>query len=309
MEATLKKAFLAVKHPCLQGMRVLKVSFHSQSLFALYRMEVMLPKKQKVSKHIACKVMDSYAMAEAEKEALEILWESKIPVPEVYDCLSCDGKALLFMEFISSDIPSANFTKSRQAILSCAAGLAADMLQLYQKQYPRYGWAKDNFIGSLKQKNAFYKDFSSFWWESRILPQFRMAHQSGLVPASLGHDLEAIVRDCAENWSLDGQAPRLVHGDLWSGNLLAGCKGRLYWIDPALSYGNPEQDLAMLGLFGGPLSMKQKEEIAQRVGAGAGFAEREAFWQIYPLLVHINIFGAAYLRSLEKAMSAYRKLS
>ena len=116
--------------------------------------------------------------------------------------------------------------------------------------------------------------------------------------------MENIVSQCSTTWQLDSLSPRLIHGDLWSGNLVVGSKGRCYLIDPSLAYGNPEQDLAMLALFGSCLSLQQKEDIAENFGVGVNFYERIAFWQIYPLLVHVNIFGSSYLGQLRTAMNS-----
>lgn len=99
--------------------------------------------------------------------------------------------------------------------------------------------------------------------------------------------------------------PRLIHGDLWSGNLLRGPGGRWYLVDPSIAFGNPEQDLAMLELFGSPLSAASLQEIAGRCGLADHYAERTAFWQIYPLLVHVNIFGDSYLGQLEQCVRRY----
>ena len=97
-----------------------------------------------------------------------------------------------------------------------------------------------------------------------------------------------------------------VDGDLWHGNLVVGPGGRRYLIDPSVAQSNPEQDLAMLDLFGSILSAAQLETIARNAGVGPGFSERIPFWQIYPLLVHVNIIGGSYVRQLTDAVRVYR---
>ncbi|MDH5657669.1 MAG: fructosamine kinase family protein, partial [Spirochaetia bacterium] len=81
--------------------------------------------------------------------------------------------------------------------------------------------------------------------------------------------------------------------------------GRSYIIDPSVSYGHPEQDLAMLDLFGGPLGSGERQKIGKIFGMKENYSGRVSYWQIYPLLVHVNIFGASYLAQLENAVRRY----
>jgi fructosamine-3-kinase len=77
---------------------------------------------------------------------------------------------------------------------------------------------------------------------------------------------------------------------------------RNYIIDPSISYGCPEQDLAMLDLFSSALSHESKIEILDQLQYDSSqYIERVPFWQIYPLLVHVVLFGKNYIPSLNQA--------
>lgn len=97
---------------------------------------------------------------------------------------------------------------------------------------------------------------------------------------------------------LPAGGPALLHGDLWWGNVLFGADGRAWLIDPSVHGGHPEEDLAMLGLFGAvpdPL-LAAYQEVAP---LEPGWEERVALFQLYPLLVHAVLFGGGYRNQAE----------
>ncbi len=160
-----------------------------------------------------------------------------------------------------------------------------------------WGWERDNWIGSLPQSNPPHATWAEFWWEERIRPQWERAHDAGLL-ASAGDDrllegvraaLPALVEPAEE----DGAS--LLHGDLWSGNVYPGPEGEPVLIDPAAYRGHREVDLAMAELFGGfPAEFLPAYREVWRLRPGYADGRRAAY-QLYPLLVHVNLFGTGYV--------------
>jgi fructosamine-3-kinase len=169
-----------------------------------------------------------------------------------------------------------------------------------------FGWPRDNWIGSLPQTNAPTERWGDFWRDHRIAPQLERARRQGrLRDASFDRLLDAIPEALA-----DVERPELVHGDLWGGNWLTDPNGEPWLIDPAVNFGHGEVDLAMSELFGGfdRAFYGAYDEAHGRTSAYA--ACRRDLYQLYYLLVHVNLFGTSYeagaRRAAEKVVAALR---
>ncbi len=233
------------------------------------------------------------AMLRAEAEGLRALAETRaLGVPSVLGVSEFPGGAALLMEFINA---SGTSKVSGEAL---GRGLA----QLHGQQGKAFGWASDNFIGSLPQTNGFTRDWTVFYAGKRLAPQYRLARNNGLlqgseVPGQAA--MEARIRDL-----MPSLTPSLLHGDLWGGNYLIAASGEPYLIDPAVYYGHREVDLAMTRLFGGfPDSFYAA--YCEICPPEHGHDLRQELYQLYYLLVHLNLFGRSYypaVRSIGKRL-------
>ena len=117
----------------------------------------------------------------------------------------------------------------------------------------------------------------------------------------------AVERVCERIAELAGPAepPARLHGDLWSGNVLAGADGRPWLIDPAAYGGHREVDLAMLRLFGAPVAARRSPPTTRSRRSPTGHEDRVALYQLFPLLVHAVLFGGGYGASAEDAARRY----
>ncbi len=100
------------------------------------------------------------------------------------------------------------------------------------------------------------------------------------------------------------QPASLIHGDLWSGNLISDNGGKPALIDPAVYYGWAEADLAMTELFG-----RYPEEFfkayAEINPLEKGYRSRFPLYNIYHLLNHLNLFGKGYLSQIRSILDRY----
>ncbi|MCH4562598.1 fructosamine kinase family protein [Halomonas sp. EGI 63088] len=178
------------------------------------------------------------------------------------------------------------------------ARLGEGLRELHARTGSEHGWPRDNACGSTPQPNAPLADGRAFQRERRLLPLVEACRARGVLDGRLRSRLEAIAHGL-EGWLPDAPAS-LVHGDLWSGNVLFTPQGPAI-IDPAVYRHYPEVDLAMLTLFGSP--GEAFFEAYWNGAAPADWPRREALFQLYPLLNHLLLFGGAYRSGVERTVA------
>ena len=205
-----------------------------------------------------------------------------VRVPRVVHQSSTEGYTWLLLEWLE---PGARTARSQ-------AQLGARLAALHRNTAERYGWPADNFIGSLPQSNTQHDRWSDFWRAERLRPQLEQA--AGALGAMNVSRLERIANECAELLAgTDADGPSLLHGDLWGGNLHTLSDGTPALIDPSSYYGHREVDLAMSRLFGG-FSEEFYRAYQHAWPCAGGLERRIRVYQLYYLLVHVNLFGGGY---------------
>jgi protein-ribulosamine 3-kinase len=232
-------------------------------------------------------------MFQTEANGLNILRDkSAFTIPRVISLDSEDGTAYLLMDLIVSANRSSNYWED----------LAVKLAGLHRQTSAKFGLSENNFIGSLPQQNNFADDWSSFFIDKRILPMVNMAVNNGLVTNAFVADIEVVLRKIVE--LMPKEPPALVHGDLWSGNLLVEGHGQPCLIDPAVYYGHREMDIAFSQLFGG-FGQRFYETYQEVYPMEPGFDSRIDLYNLYPLLVHLNLFGRSYLGQIEHIIGRF----
>lgn len=168
---------------------------------------------------------------------------------------------------------------------------------------PHFGSDGPLVLGPLELPGGPAATWSELYAECRLRPTAQAAADAGrLEPKALA----AVERVCERLPELAGPAepPARLHGDLWSGNVLADAHGRPHLIDPAAHGGHREVDLAMLRLFGGP-GERCFAAYSESTPLADGHAERVDLWQLFPLLVHATLFGGSYGDAAARAAARY----
>lgn len=227
------------------------------------------------------------SMFEAEAEGLRALAATRtLRIPEVLAVGSGETAApWLLLEYVAPGSPGPGY----------AAALATGLASLHRTTQGRWGWESDNFIGSLPQQNPETATWGKLWRDARLGPQLRRACRHGHFAGQQGTLLERVLgRTEGLLGDVEAQGPSLLHGDLWSGNSYPDGEGRPVVVDPAVYRGHREVDLAMSELFGGFTSgWPRAYEEAWPVDEGYR-AFRRPLYQLYYLLVHVNLFGSGY---------------
>ena len=163
---------------------------------------------------------------------------------------------------------------------------------MHEHRADEYGWPVDYAFGTVKIDNSQRRDWPGFWGEQRLVATASLLDRPWRDRVEL---LAARIGDLLP----DAPPPALLHGDLWTGNILVR-DGRLAaLIDPACYHGHAEVDLAMLCLFGGP-----EEAFWEAYGQlEPGWEERLPLYQLFPALVHLRLFGLAYGSLVERLLT------
>jgi len=230
-------------------------------------------------------------MFKAEKEALSTISETKtIATPKVYECNSINNQAFLLLQYIESKHPEPNDFKV----------FASYIAQLHSISSTSFGLSNHNFIGSLHQNNTTHNNWWDFYIKERLLPQLNLAYYKGLLNAKDIPNQNILKSVCSPFF--EGVKPSLLHGDLWSGNYLISKSGIPFLIDPAIYFGHSEVDIAMSKLFGG-FSPEFYEEYYKRIPRDHFTDRRIELYQLYYLLVHLNLFGKSYYSNVKNILN------
>lgn len=253
--------------------------------------------------HVKCKQGDfflkyNYAdrfpgMFRAEAEGLKTLESCGcIRVPRVIHWADTGIYSFLLLEYLHPCLPAGDFWES--------FGMKTAVLHSHTSTH--FGFSSDNYIGSLKQWNDLHETWSSFLINQRLNPMAEQAHASGLMSAQDLEWLGLIYKRLPDLYP--EEPPSLLHGDLWSGNFLSATDGTPCLIDPAVYYGHREMDIAMTFLFGG-FSPVFYEAYNHQHPLEPGWKSRIGLGQLYPLLVHVNLFGEGYMARVRQVMKQY----
>ncbi len=232
---------------------------------------------------------DKLAMFEAEHEGLHELAEAAaIRVPQPLATGIAGGQAYIVMENLALGGSGSQAQLGRQ--------LAA----LHRHSCERFGWFRDNTIGSTPQSNLPDDSWFNFWREQRLGAQLEMAAGCGASRAlqQQGEQLLQVFPSLFDGYT---PASSLLHGDLWSGNYAFSQGGEAVIFDPAVYYGDREADLAMTELFGG-FSGDFYAAYEEAWPLDPGYRVRKNFYNLYHILNHFNMFGGGYASQAEGMM-------
>ncbi|NLF43328.1 MAG: fructosamine kinase family protein [Bacteroidales bacterium] len=232
-------------------------------------------------------------MFEKEAKGLKILKETEnILIPEIYGYEELEAYSFLVLEFIERGIQSITFQED----------FGKQLALLHQNKSARYGLDHNNYIGSLKQDNHWENNWQDFFILRRLEPLLRLASDNGLTERKLIRQFESFYQLIPEIFPDEGAC--LIHGDLWNGNYIINQEGKTCLIDPAVYYGHREMDIGMSKLFGG-FHNEFYEAYNATWPLEKHWHERIDYCNLYPLLVHLKLFGKGYYSTIARIMEKF----
>lgn len=229
-------------------------------------------------------------MFEKEFNGLRLLHDKGIRVPAPQFFYADSEDQFLLMEWLEPG-RSVEFMQEIGFMLSA----------LHKIKSENFGLHEDNYIGRLQQVNSPRSDWKDFFSEIRIEPLFKSAFDKGVFGSPQRKNLDRLF--IAFDNVIPHCRPTLLHGDLWHGNVYCGKSGA-YLVDPAVYFGHPEMDLAMTKLFGG-FDKRFYESYGTLIAVEKGWEARAPIHNLYPLLVHLELFGIGYAADIKQTLSKF----
>lgn len=227
----------------------------------------------------------------SEIDGLEQLTKAGVRTPKILHILHLDSFNGIVLQWIEND--SQNRT-------SAGLDFAEQLLTLHSSTSENFGYGQSNYIGSLMQSNALYSTFEEYYIQSRLEPQLRLAYDQGYFNSyNIADHFSNIISS-----HIPIEKPTLIHGDLWSGNYIMSTNDKCYLIDPSISYSHREMDIAMMHLFGSVPTIVMDRYHSQ-LPLNNGWKDRMDIFQLYYLLVHLNLFGKSYHNSVKQIIEKY----
>ena len=231
-------------------------------------------------------------MFEKEAAGLRLLESAGSNVPGVQMSFVEGTHQFLILEFIEEGRPTSSSWER----------FGRQLATLHLKTNDTFGLDHDNYIGSLDQINRRAVSWNDFFISNRMEPLIRKASERNLLIRSHLKKFESLFSRLPQ--LIPEENPSLLHGDLWSGNLMFDKLGEPVFIDPAVYYGHREVDIAMTRMFGGfneEFLMSYNEIRPLEVG----WQERIELHNLYPTLVHLVLFGSSYLSGIERTLNRF----
>jgi protein-ribulosamine 3-kinase len=217
---------------------------------------------------------------------------TELKIPEVYHVGNYQGQNFLLMEWVEAARKQEGFWRD----------LGEGLAQLHMHTQSTFGFESDNYIASIPQINIPKHAWVDFYINNRLEVLAGKAYYEGLLSLAFYKEFQRLY-PLLENL-IPVERPSLIHGDLWSGNVMIGNAGQPCLIDPAIYFGHREMDLAFSRLFGGfdPSFYHVYDEVFP---LEPGFEQRMDIHNLYPLLVHVLLFGESYVAGIAKTLRKY----
>jgi len=262
---------------------------------------------QHIESHLGCKVIDKITISSGETSSFKILTSTNLSIFAKYQ--KNKNKNLINqaneLVLLSSGMPTPKVLGFSEYCLllewidtnhnnNYQAKIGKILANLHKRTNKYFGFDYDNTIGEMPQYNAVNQSITSwsyFFWEYRLSFQIKYALKNNLISHKEYKKL-LLIKPKIEKLLVNSIKPSLLHGDLWSGNVINGENSPIF-IDTSCYYGHSEADLALTYMFGG-FSNDFYRSYETYNPLESGSEQRKPIYMLYHYLNHLNIFGHSY---------------
>lgn len=232
-------------------------------------------------------------MFEAEAKGLKLLRNTNtLHIPDVVAVDETNNYQFILLEFIEQRAKQSNYWQE----------LGEGLSKLHRNTSAFFGLDHNNYIGSLRQQNSPEKSWVTFFIEQRLEVQLKLAITENRVDKKIATQFELLYKKLPDIFP--NEPPSLLHGDLWSGNLIINSEGKPCLIDPAVFYGHREAEVAFTKLFGG-FSDRFYSSYHEAFPLSPAFEKRVDLYNLYPVMVHVNLFGGGYVSQVVSILRTF----
>jgi protein-ribulosamine 3-kinase len=232
---------------------------------------------------------------EKESRGLELIGrQNLIKVPKVIDCFEKDKQQVLLLEWITEGERTESFWKN----------FGEQLAALHQVSNDCFGLEENNYMGSIPQSNEPKNNWIDFFIHQRLQPLIYQCLSQKLLASQHAAQFENLYKQLPSIFEKESK-PSLVHGDLWSGNFMCNRNAEPVLIDTAAYFGHPSVDLGMTTLFGG-FRKGFYDAYNYHSPFPSNYTEQWEVCNLYPLLIHLLLFGRSYLSQIERTLDSYR---
>ena len=248
---------------------------------------------------VFCKVNDAARyplMFQKESNGLEMIKKhGAIKVPDVIDCFESGGKQTLLLQWVDEGQRTEAFWKK----------FGEQLAALHHITAGTFGLGEDNYMGSVPQRNQPHNNWSDFFVNERLKPLVNQCSSKNLLSANHVFQFEKLYLQIGQLFESDAKAS-LVHGDLWNGNFMCNENEEPVLIDQAIYFGHRSVDVAMTTLFGGFRSQFY-DAYNYHFPLPTNYEEQWEICNLYPLLIHLLLFGKSYLSKIERSLAKFAR--
>ncbi len=237
---------------------------------------------------------DHRGLFQAEAKNVQLIQETRaIQIPNVIGVGILDEKEYLMMECVPTGTKRSDYWQD----------FGQKLAKLHHNSSIHgHGLDYQNYMGAALQENTWNEDGIQFLVQNRIKKQVDLALYNRKINSVTEEKFNRLY-DMLPNL-LPDEKSSLIHGDLWSGNAMVNKHGQITLVDPCCYYGFREAELAFTTMFGG-FDKVFYEAYHEVYPIEKGFHERIPIYNLYPLMVHVNLFGEGYLPAVEKILDNY----